>query len=159
VRRDYPNSGKYGVKSYIYNPIENKQYALYRFTDTVYWYYADSNYVSDFIILDSCSNNEISFQGKYLDCLETSGFDSHLNLKTSTKYHYLPNRYLFNYDSWLKNKDFAIGRVYEIIRSNILAMFADYGNYEYTMIATHLLEVEIEDRIFEISSDLPLKKQ
>lgn len=159
VRREFPGSSKYGAKYYLYDPISNIQYAEFRFSDTVYWYKADTNPLMDYKIVEGCDNNEIYFEDKLLDCIETEGFDSHLNQPTKSRYYYSPGELLFNYESWSKNKDFLQGELYGTSKSNFLIMYLDYGNYEYTMTAIDVKEMDLDDKIFKIPKGKPLKLQ
>ncbi|MEO0790565.1 MAG: hypothetical protein AAFY36_18015 [Bacteroidota bacterium] len=160
LRRDFPgSSADFGVESYIYHPTENKQYATYRFTDTVYWYVSDSNYATDFSILPNCNVETESFNGRTLSCIETTSVDPFSGLPMKSRYFYIPGMYLINYSAWSNNEDFRQGFIYEMARSNMVKIYLDYGNYEYTMTAIRFEEKQIDDSVFMLSPDREFKKQ
>ena len=159
IRREFPTSGRLGGDFNLYNPIENKQYASFRFTDSIYWYTADTNFVNDLKIVKCTEQNDMYYNGERLMCIGLSGYDQHLDSPIRSEYYYLPNRYLFNFKSWLKNKDFLQGSIYGESKSNFMVIHTDYGNYEFTMKAVSVVESEIDESKFLIPKNTPMKKQ
>lgn len=159
VKKEFPNSSRFGVDFYLYDPIKNIQYSTYRFTDTVFWYYADTNIVANYRIYKSSNVEDKFYEGKKLESIHTTGMDEYQNLPLKASYYYDPNRANFNYKSWKNNRDFLQGELYNHSKSMFLFIYSDYGNYEYTWRAKEVKSIDLDNSSFSIPVNSPLKQQ
>lgn len=157
IKRSFPNSGEFGIDYYLYDPINNIQYATYRFTDTVYYFEATWSGAKD-VKLKGPTETNISLLGEQLDVIELTGWDPDQNVTLAAKYYFPKSRVPIDANTQAKNVDFKTNEAYSLSQSHFTISTMDYGNYECTMKASKVLPGAIADNEFRIPDDRPLKK-
>ena len=151
--KQYPESGKSGFEfnSYIVN--DNNGYSVWRGLDTIYGHDASINSLK--FITDSIGENE-QILGYDCQSIEYYGFEP-ISQDTVVIKQFYNNKIYLNPKPYEHCKDFFADEIYVKINSVPLMTIINYGPYVVKFRAVKIEQKKIDESIFKLNKNHPIK--